>query len=148
MDFNIVSDPEWVRDNGKGKIIFKNFVVKVNIKPVNRNGHLEFEILHANMEVEDLDGVFTGQTEVIESVNLIMHSFKTFFREEITKIITLQLAKSVQATVNEKSRSMDSLIKFDDHIFINTSLTQSPIVKDNMISLAYDGSFSSDMSSD
>ena len=94
-DFNIYSTPEWIRDQGSGSITIKDFMVHVNVMPSSKDGRLQFNFIDSFMEADNIDGNFKGQTEIIESVQLIMNHFKTFFKEELTNIISHQLVKSI-----------------------------------------------------
>lgn len=144
MALNIYSDPEWIRDQGNGSITIKNFDIKFKLIPTNENGFLQFKFKDTQLNVGDLDGTFKGKTEIIESVNLIMQHFKQFFKEELTEIVTMQFANNLQDKLNKNLREQTPLMKFDDNIFINTSLTSHPFVKNGYIVMPYDGTVYSD----
>ena len=54
-----------------------------------------------------------------------MNHFKTFFKEELTNIISHQLVKSIEKTLNKNMFDSSTLLPIgDEGIFLNASLTQ------------------------
>ena len=96
------------------------------------------------MNVQDLDGQFKGKTELIESVNLIMSHFRKFFKEELTNIILHQVQRSAAVRFNNILQDQIHNVRVTDNIFMNTSLTSSPMIKDGLIVIPYDGTVFTD----
>ena len=139
VDFNINSDPEWIRDQGDGSITIKNFEIRVGMTPINVDGSLQFKFDNTQVDVGDIDGAFKGKTEIIESVNLLLKHYRQFFKVELTDVITMKFAKSLQAKFNQNLSQQSRLQKFNEYIFINTSLTGHPFVMDGYLVMPYDG---------
>ena len=56
MDFNIYSDPEWIRDQGSGSITFQEFDIGVSLIPTRVNGKLQFKFKDPIFNVGYMDG--------------------------------------------------------------------------------------------
>jgi len=72
MDFSIKSDPEWISDAGTGTIIVQNFTSELKLFPLNVKGKMQFNFSDAHMDVESFNAQFNGQTEIIQSVQLVI----------------------------------------------------------------------------
>jgi hypothetical protein len=101
MDFSIKSDPEWIRDSGSGIITIQNFTSELKLFPMDVKGKIQFNFSDAHIDVESFDAQFKGQTEIIESVQLIIQHFNSFLKTELSSIIGIQLTKSAEISLND-----------------------------------------------
>lgn len=72
MDFDINSEPQWIQDHGKGMVTLENFMIYLNISVSSLNGKIQFEFKDAHMDVDKFDGKFDGETEIIQSIQLVI----------------------------------------------------------------------------
>ena len=64
MDFNIHSQPDWIRDEGTGTITLDKFNLTMNLVPYNSEGSLQFKFTDAEVSIKDFDVQLAGKAEI------------------------------------------------------------------------------------
>ena len=149
MGFKISSSPEWIRDEGTGSIEVQDFNITMELVPESDNGKLKLNFLKdkALIDVGYLKSEFHGQTEIIESFQLITEHFESFFKQELVNIIGIQLGQSAEQSINRYLEETSNVLPAgDEGIYLNVSLTQSPIIENGYISTPFDGTWMSSKS--
>jgi len=68
-----------------------------------------------------------------------MKHFKEFFKEDLVEVITMQFSTSLRNQLNRLLGDQPILQKLDENIFVNTSLTNEPFVKNGYVLIPFDG---------
>lgn len=95
MNFNMLSRPQVISDEGVGKMSILNFNVSIHLQPYNDGGSLQFMFKDALIDIDDYQVDFKGSSEFSKAVEMVLNKFKDFFKNEIVNIISRKMIKSI-----------------------------------------------------
>lgn len=100
FDYEISTDPEWISDEGQATVEVFNTDVDVVLSTSAANGILKVDFTEITININEYKVRLEGQNDVSKGIEILFRSFKSFFKQELTSIMSWRLAKSVQETIN------------------------------------------------
>lgn len=96
--YNMFSKPDWLRDQGTGKLNIKGLNITMKMTPYQDNGKLQINFTSDSnvpiaMETYDLD--LNGTTDFSVGLSYLIDNFKDFFKNEISYLLSTGVSKSV-----------------------------------------------------
>ena len=120
----------------------------IDIALKEREGKLQLEFSNGRMNIGHFDGKFKGDTEILESMQLVSDHFNNFIKDELTNILGKVLTKSVQASINSDLFADQKILRIGDKgVNLNLTLSQKPVSTYDFVAFPLDGFFSSDKQS-
>ena len=133
FDFNVWSEPEWLKDAGTGSISVSGGDISIDLQPRSVNGTLRVDYSDVKIHTRDYTVNLKGNSDISRAVETMLKDFKVFFEEELTSMLASRLAIVTEEILNEKL-----LLKLDQ-----ASLLLDPIFKRDFVSFVLDGSLKS-----
>lgn len=110
------------------------------MEPTLENGYVVPNILKTSIDMEDFEAKFKGETEILESLDLVAGHLKTYIKDEISKIFLDRFMHNITGELKNYLIRVDpTLIHVYENIYFNRSLTNNVVVKNGYLSLPYDG---------
>ena len=130
LDYNLISVPQLLHDQGVGSIKIINFNLSLHLVPYNKNGSIQFEFRDAIIDIEDYQVDFKGSSEISKAFQIVVYKFKDFFKNELVNIISRKITKSVEQSLNELMVYNQVLKPLDKYpgLLLNFTFTQNPII--------------------
>lgn len=94
-NFDIWTEPKWLEDNGSAEIMVKNATILLNLLPSNANGVLNIDFSETKIDIEDYRVNLFGVSDLSKAAQIMMNSFKEFFKKDLANMLAWRLAKSV-----------------------------------------------------
>jgi len=80
LNFDMWTDPDWVRDVGSGTVTVKNASILLNLQPMNDEGSLRIEFYDTTFNVGDYDVEIDSDSDFGKATEIILNKFKNFFK--------------------------------------------------------------------
>jgi hypothetical protein len=111
LDFDISSDPEFLTDVGTATATVNDCTVRLELSPkANENGILEVSFTQAEIILSDYEVKANGETDISAAFEIVMNSFKSFFKQELANMIAWRMAKSVEESMNTLMLSREGIL--------------------------------------
>jgi len=146
FSFDLWSDPEWLTDRGTGKVKVENADILLDLVPHNENGTLQIDFAETNLSIYNYDVQLEGTSDLSTATQILMNSYKSFFKQDLSNILAWRLAKSVEETLNQMLLSGGTIVGLADTHF-NATLVADPIFRDGLMAVPIDGTFSNSQES-
>lgn len=101
FNFNIDSQPNWLKDQGRGSVKVDGCSITLSLTPINRNGIMQIEFFDVKLNLRDYHIDFEGNSDLSKAIHILLSSFKTFFKRDLANMLSWRLAKSVEETLNK-----------------------------------------------
>jgi hypothetical protein len=75
------------------------------------------------------------------AAQILMNSYKSFFKQDLSNILAWRLAKSVEETLNQMLLSGGTIVGLAD-THLNATLVSDPIFSNGLMAVPLDGTFS------
>jgi hypothetical protein len=116
----------------------------LNLLPSNANGVLQIDFSETKIDIENYHVSLVGSSDVSKATQIMMNSFKEFFKKDLANMLAWRLAKSVQESLNQIILDKGQNIPIPPvQVKINTTLIGAPIFKNGLLAVPLDGTFSS-----
>eukprot|EP00347_Sterkiella_histriomuscorum_P017917 403347484 len=142
MQFNLQSKPAWIQDKGQGTISIKDLTIAVSLAPYNKKGKMQVDFTDALIDIKDYSADFQGSSDFSKVFNIILRSFKSFFKNEVANVLAMKITSTFEDSFNSMLYTGPSILSMkEDTIFMNYTLTGDPIFTKDYMSVPFDGSF-------
>lgn len=85
-------------------------------------------------------------SDLSTAAQILMNSYKSFFKQDLSNILAWRLAKSVEETLNSMLLSSGTIVGLAD-IQFNATLVSDPIFRSGLMAVPLDGTFSNSQGS-
>lgn len=140
FDYEISTDPEWISDEGQATVEVFNTDVDVVLTTSTEQGILKVDFTEITININEYKVRLEGQNDVSKGIEILFRSFKSFFKQELTSIMSWRLAKSVQETINQVMLTSNHMLDMPI-AYLNMTLIEPPIYGEDRLTFVIDGSF-------
>jgi len=140
FDYEISTDPEWISDEGQATVEVFNTDVDVVLSTSATNGILKVDFTEITININEYKVRLEGQNDVSKGIEILFRSFKSFFKQELTSIMSWRLAKSVQETINDMMLTSNHMLDMPI-AYLNMTLIEPPLYGEGRLTFVVDGSF-------
>jgi hypothetical protein len=142
FDFDMWTEPEWVRDHGRGTITVKDASISHNLLPMNDEGSLRIEFYDTAFNLNDYDVEIDSDSDLGKATEILLNKFKNFFKQELSNILAWRMAKTVEDLMNRNLIKEGKGLEIEKlSARLNTTLTGDPMIVNDVIAFPFDGSF-------
>lgn len=104
LEYSMRSNPEWIHDQGKGRITIRGMTISMRLEPeVLPGGRLTARVVEdpkQEIVMTDYNVEFEGQTDFSRAADFILNNLKDFFRAEVAGILTSSASQAFQEIMN------------------------------------------------
>ena len=140
FDYEISTDPVWISDEGQATVEVFNTDVDVVLSTTAEHGILKVDFTEIKININEYKVRLEGQNDVSKGIEILFRSFKSFFKQELTSIMSWRLAKSVQETINQMMLTSNHMLDMPI-AYLNMTLIEPPVYGEDRLTFVVDGSF-------
>jgi len=131
FDYKVWSDPEWVKEDGKGIISIADSDIDLQLMLTSKNGVLRVDFSEVKIYMQEYNVTLDGNSDFSTVIELMLRNFKKFIQKEVTQMVAWRIAKSTEDHLNHLLSKGGEIIDFSHDRKIknywNATLLEDPV---------------------